>query len=214
MLFRSWASVVGLGAMRTGYAYNLSGTTEVLGVIDTQPFTAPGLLTVDWSGQCWQLGGPSQSGADAVLWLSQLFGGSASRPQDAGARLDALLSETRQPEPLLFLPYLQGERVPWWDPDLRAAFVGLNRRHGQVDLAWAVIEGIACLNRTVLSRAELARGSRVNEIRLGGGGAVAGAAHPVAGGLQPVERGGREAVVELGGLDVLRAHAQIGRAHV
>ena len=29
----TWASAVGLGALRDGYAYNLSGTTEVLGVL-------------------------------------------------------------------------------------------------------------------------------------------------------------------------------------
>ena len=171
MAHDTWASVVGLGAMRPGAAYNLSGTTEVFGVIDPSPHTAPGLLSVDWTAGNWQLGGPSQSGADAVVWLSELLGTGVQSRREAGAALDALLAQDRQPEPVLFLPYLQGERVPWWDPDLRGAFVGLNRRHSRADLAWAVVEGVAFLNRTVLERAEIARGGAVSSVRFGGGGA-------------------------------------------
>lgn len=29
----------------------------------------------------------------------------------------------------MFHPYLMGERAPYWDPDLRASFVGLTIRH-------------------------------------------------------------------------------------
>lgn len=85
--------------------------------------------------------------------------------------LDTLLAAPRDPQPALFLPYLQGERVPYWDPHLRGAFLGLNRRHGPGDLAWAVLEGVAFLNRIVLERAETALGNPVKEIRFGGGAA-------------------------------------------
>lgn len=165
----TWAAVVGLGAMRAGCAYNISGTTEVLGVVGPDPVAAEGLLTVDWRG-LWQVGGPSQTGADTIAWLlgSIVRGDAAS----TGERLDALLAGPRDPEPVLFLPYLQGERVPYWDPALRGAFLGLNRRHGATDLAWAVLEGVAFLNRTVLARAEAAAGRSVDEIRFGGGAAA------------------------------------------
>ncbi|MCA1481820.1 carbohydrate kinase, partial [Bradyrhizobium sp. NBAIM08] len=41
----TWASVLGLGALRHGGAYNLSGTTEVVGVFSEQPAQAPGLMS-------------------------------------------------------------------------------------------------------------------------------------------------------------------------
>jgi xylulokinase len=164
----TWAAVVGLGAMRDGFAYNISGTTEVLGVVGRKPARAEGLLTVDWRG-LFQLGGPSQTGADTVFWLLALLGRDDAA---VGQEIDALLSGSRQPQPLLFLPYLQGERVPYWDPSLRGAFIGLNRRHGPTDLAFAVLEGVACLNRIVLERAEAALGSAASEIRFGGGAAA------------------------------------------
>lgn len=165
----TWAGVVGLGAMREGFAYNISGTTEVLGVMGPEPARAEGLMTVDWRG-LFQLGGPSQNGADTVSWLLALLGRAGEG--GVGREIDALLAGLRQPQPVLFLPYLQGERVPYWNPGLRGAFIGLNRRHGATDLAYAVLEGVAFLNRIVLERAEAATGRPVAEIRFGGGGAA------------------------------------------
>jgi xylulokinase len=164
----TWAAVVGLGAMREGFAYNISGTTEVLGIVGREPARAEGLLTVDWRG-LFQLGGPSQTGADTVSWLLALLGRDGAA---VGQEIDALLAGPRHTQPLLFLPYLQGERVPYWDPSLRGALVGLNRRHGPTDLAYAVLEGVACLNRVVLERAEAALGREASEIRFGGGAAA------------------------------------------
>lgn len=164
----TWTAVLGLGALREGYAYNISGTTEVLGMLGAEPVEAEGLLTVDWRG-LFQLGGPSQNGADTVSWLLALLG---RGKDDVGRSMEELLAGPRHPQPVLFLPYLQGERVPYWDPNLRGAFIGLGRQHGPADLAWAVLEGVACLNRIVLERAEAASGGKVTEIRFGGGAAA------------------------------------------
>jgi xylulokinase len=164
----TWAAVTGLGALRAGYAYNISGTTEVLGVMSGEPAAAEGLLTVDWGGLS-QLGGPGLNGADTMSWLLELLGHSRG---DMADMIETLLSVPRQPQPLLFLPYLQGERVPFWDASLRGAFIGLGRQHGAADLVWAVMEGVAFLNREVLQRAEAAHGWQASCIRFGGGAAV------------------------------------------
>ncbi|CAH1659145.1 Xylulokinase [Hyphomicrobiales bacterium] len=163
----TWAAVAGLGALRAGHAYNISGTTEVLGVLDPRQAEAEGLISIDWGG-LWHLGGPSQNGADTATWLIDLLGVSGR----VGDNIDRLLAGRRHPQPLIFLPYLQGERVPYWNPNLRGAFIGLGRQHGATDLAYAVLEGVACLNRLVLERAEAALGAPVGEIRFGGGAAA------------------------------------------
>ena len=166
MAHDTWASVLGLGALRPGFAYNLSGTTEVLGLMSKTPHPAEGLLTVQWGEDIHQIGGPSQTGADSIAWLMRLLG------QSGPIALNTLLQAERHPQPALFLPYLQGERAPYWNPALRGAFVGLHRDHGPADLAHAVLEGVAFLNRIVLDRAEAACGQPVTEIRFGGGGAA------------------------------------------
>jgi xylulokinase len=165
----TWTAVAGLNALRNGVAYNISGTTEVFGVLSPRAVEAEGLVTVDWRG-LHQIGGPSQSGADTVAWLLELLGNTGKA--EAGARIEQLLSGPRHPQPLLFLPYLRGERVPYWDAALRGAFVGLSRDHTATDLAYALLEGVAFLNRIVLDRAEHATCTTVSEIRFGGGGAA------------------------------------------
>ena len=165
----TWAAVIGLGALRDGFAYNLSGTTEVFGVLSSTPAQADGLLAVDFGSGLTQLGGPSQNGGDTLIWLTELLG---LPERDIGAALNHLLAAPRDPQDLLFLPYLQGERVPYWDPSLRGAFIGLHRRHVPGDLARAALEGIAFVNRIVLERAESAIGRPVAEIRFGGGGSA------------------------------------------
>ena len=164
----TWTSVVGLGAMRPGFGYNLTGTTEVFGLVSTSEAAAEGLMRVDWGDGLTQLGGPSQCGGDTLAWLLSILG----QPKADTKALEALLVTPRDPDPLLFLPYLQGERVPYWNPALRGAMVGLNRRHGPVDIAYAAMEGVAFLNRIVLTRAEAATQTTVQEIRFGGGGAA------------------------------------------
>ena len=51
---------------------------------------------------------------------------------------------------LLFLPYLMGERSPWWNPQARGAFVGLAMPHDKPQMARAVLEGVAFGLRQIL----------------------------------------------------------------
>src|SRR5699024_3563504 len=44
---------------------------------------------------------------------------------------------------LLFHPYLNGERSPYWDPYLRASFFGATAGHTRIHFARAVLEGVA-----------------------------------------------------------------------
>ena len=73
-------------------------------------------------------------------------------------------------EGLLFHPYLQGERAPYWDPLLRGDFLGLTISHTRAHFARAVYEGIAFSIRDLLEAAR-ALGLEFGAIRLLGGGA-------------------------------------------
>lgn len=52
---------------------------------------------------------------------------------------------------LIFHPYLQGERSPYWNPELRGSFTGIDLQHGWPQFIRAVMEGVGfslldCLN--------------------------------------------------------------------
>ncbi|WP_051631065.1 xylulokinase [Afifella pfennigii] len=164
----TFMAVAGLGALAPGRACGISGSSEVLGLLAARPGKAEGLITIPWGEGLWHLGGPGQNGGNALAYIVDRLEPS---PRPLAARLERLLAEPQCPQPLLFLPFLNGERVPFWDPDLRAAFLGLSAAHSRGDMVRAVMQGVALLNRTVLERAEAAVGVRAEELRLAGGGA-------------------------------------------
>jgi xylulokinase len=164
----SWTAVAGLGALTAGRAYGISGSSEVFGLLAGRAAEAEGLLTLPWGDGLWQIGGPGLNGANALAWIVDTLDRS-ERPFET--RLAELLAGPTCDAPLLFLPYLLGERTPHWDSDLRAAFLGLSAHHRPGDLVRAVMAGVAHLNREVLERAEAAAGAPAREVRIGGGGA-------------------------------------------
>jgi xylulokinase len=72
-------------------------------------------------------------------------------------------------EGLLFLPYLTGERTPYFDPSAKGGWVGLRLSHGRGHLLRAALEGVAFSVRQGLE-ALLATGVPAHQLRVAGGG--------------------------------------------
>jgi xylulokinase len=159
----TWTGVLGSGGLKPGIGYAISGTSDVSGVITEVPCEADGLLSVEWGEGLWQLGGPSQGAATRLDWITDRVR-PGTDPSDA---LRTALSSSR-PAPV-FLPFIDGERTPWWDPDLRGAFLGLETDHDADDFIRSVCEGMNYLSREILSRAEAASGAQVDHVCFSGG---------------------------------------------
>ena len=91
----------------------------------------------------------------------------------AGIGFDGMDEQARQAPAgssgLLFHPYLNGERSPYWDPLLRASFVGLGFNHSAAHICRALYEGIAFTLRDCLEVLR-ARNLGFDTARLVGGG--------------------------------------------
>ena len=159
----TWSCVLGSGALVAGAAYCISGTSDVTGVLSSAPQSCAGLLTVRWGPELWQVGGPSQGAATRLTWAVNQF---APGKTISEALSDSLPGRGAGP---IFLPFLEGERTPYWDSSLRAAFLGVDSGHGPAEFVRAVAEGINFLSREVLSRAEAATGTPVQHICFAGG---------------------------------------------
>ena len=61
--------------------------------------------------------------------------------------LEDLLQSRRPTDAPIFLPYLTGVNPPDYSASAKGAFLGIELKHDQVDLAHAVEEGIAHLLR-------------------------------------------------------------------
>ena len=164
------AAMLGTGALgRPGLACDVSGTSEVIGLTtegrpdETGPLMAASILG---SGR-WMVYGPTQASNGSLVWAMRTLGLEA----DWAGALAAAERLTGAEDELLFLPYLQGERAPLWDPRARGAFFGLSMEHGPSHLIRAVLDGVACSVWHVLSLAERAAGAPAEEVRVAGGGA-------------------------------------------
>lgn len=163
------ASTIGAGIRPQGTAVYIAGSTDCLALMLPRP--SPGSAWVNCAyvmpGRWLGIGTTTSSGV-SVEWFAREFLG-----QD-GAEGVARMTELAESAPpgsnrLLYLPYLQGERTPVWDPLARGVFIGLTASTARADLARAVFEGTAFALREVLEYRAPGAGP-VEEIRAVGGG--------------------------------------------
>jgi len=69
---------------------------------------------------------------------------------------------------LVFLPYLLGERTPYWNPKARGMMFGLGPHHGPAHLARATLESVCLCLRHVFEALADSPGE-VTEVRASGG---------------------------------------------
>ncbi|HAJ37432.1 MAG TPA: hypothetical protein DCL15_17320 [Chloroflexi bacterium] len=114
------------------------------------------------------LGGVSSTTGAALHWAWQALY-EEQTPFDAA--LQQALATPAGAGGLFFLPFLAGERTPFWNDGLRGAFYGLTLTHRRAQLLRAVLEGVAFSLRYLLD--EFARsGVAIAAVALAGGGAA------------------------------------------
>lgn len=159
---------LGVGAVVEGYAALSVGTSGALRAVRRSPRIddAGRLFCYALTDDRWVIGGAVSNGASVLDWANAAFGIS----DDPHA--STLLAEAGRVPPgsagLLALPYLLGERAPWWRSGLYGAYIGLRRDHGRGHLARAAVEGVALQLALILAAVNDA-GVDVTEIRATGG---------------------------------------------
>jgi xylulokinase len=158
------SSMVGAAGGVVGRATDVGGQSGGLAVCCDRPMELPGII-------CWPsfmpgtyvVGGTfAAGGGGAIDWWSALQ--EESLP-------DTLARAERAPAGsagLVFLPFLAGERAPYWDPQARGAFLGLTLTHTADHLARAVVESSSYALRLLIERI-VAGGAPVADLRVAGG---------------------------------------------
>jgi xylulokinase len=157
---------IGAGAVNVGDTYCCLGTTAWIAGTTSEPFIDSqrrifNVLALD--GENNGVFGTVQAAGRSVDWAMDLLG-----ETDFGRFDDLLASVQPGSEGLIFLPYLEGERSPIFDPNARGVFFGLSPIHRREHLLRATVEGVSFALRSVL---EVMRESfDVPALRLIGGG--------------------------------------------
>jgi xylulokinase len=165
-------ATVGAGCTEPLDAYCCLGSSAWIALTLDRPLRDPRMRTITWmhlDPRYYYPLGVMQCAGGAFDWLERLLRG------EDGEALYARLDEAAGRVPpgadgLLFLPYLIGERSPYWDRQARGAFVGLSMAHGRSEITRAVLEGVA-LNLRLSLDAFTDQGFAVQAMRLIGGGA-------------------------------------------
>ena len=142
---------VGVGCIKPGTAYNYLGSSSWIALTVKRPIVDEQMRTMNWA-HCvpgyLHPSGTMQTAGSSFHWLKEVI--CTSECADAAARGTspyAMIDEAIKQSPpgangVLFLPYMLGERTPWWNPNARGAFIGLNLASKREDVLRAVMEGI------------------------------------------------------------------------
>jgi gluconokinase len=111
-------------------------------------------------------GGATNNGTVVLDWFRKNF-----CPSAESSLQDFLKEAVRTPpgaEGLLFLPFVLGERSPYYNPDLRGVFFGLAQHHTMAHMMRSVVEGI-CFEMRILVDAVSETVGPVSRILASGG---------------------------------------------
>lgn len=163
----------GAGVHDHGQACNVCGTVTSFRVLSPQRREARyGILSQRFnnnSNEAYIVGGSNNLDGGLLEWAKDIFYGDAY-PQKYIFNImedEASLSPCGA-RGLIFLPYILGERVPFFDTKVRGMFFGLERYHTRKDLMRSIFESSGFLAMSIMEAIE-SLGAEVKHIRLSGG---------------------------------------------
>ncbi|KQL51910.1 MULTISPECIES: gluconokinase [Bacillaceae] len=157
---------VGAGGLLDQVATLTIGTSGAVRVTIKEPLTDSAMRTFCYvlNESTWIAGGATNNGGIALTWYIEHFA--------KGATVSEIIEEAFTVKPgaegLLFLPFINGERAPYWNGEASGAFIGMRRTHNRAHFSRAVLEGILYSLQSVLTSLEESVGS-IKRIHASGG---------------------------------------------
>lgn len=125
-----YAGLLGMGINRIGQMFDVTGTSEHLGVLQREIDIKTSLVSGPYIEHIVHYGVTASSGPSIKYGLKLL------REQE----LD--LEKIKEEKPPIFLPYVKGERAPVWNADARGVFFGIEENCSMEQMAYSVMEGV------------------------------------------------------------------------
>jgi xylulokinase len=164
----------GSGVHDYGVAANACGTCSSLRVASQKPVqpNSRGILSqyFPFSG-VHVVGGSNNLEGGLLEWAKNCF---YADHQWKGSEYiyELMCQEASESQPgangLMFMPYLLGERTPFFDPNVRGVFFGMERFHTRKDIIRSIFESIGLLSLDMVRGIE-SFGVPIKEIRISGG---------------------------------------------
>jgi len=126
-----YASLLGMGIWNSGDMFDITGTSEHLGVLEDTVNIETKLVSGPYIRHHVHYGVTGSSGPSLNFGLQFSENGEMD--------IEEMLSHN----PPIFLPYLKGERAPIWDENAKGVYFGIGEGCSKEDMAYAVLEGVA-----------------------------------------------------------------------
>lgn len=172
------AAGIGTGAVAPGMTCHVIGTTaRPCVVLDKPIFDSRVVNCCHGVPGCWFSLGVLENAGSSIKWFRDLFGQQETSlaALTKNNAFDYLDEQAEQSPPgangIIYLPYLNGERSPIWDPYARGVLFGLSGSHKRSDVIRAILEGVALAFVHNLELFESGLGVTMEEVSLSGGGA-------------------------------------------
>jgi xylulokinase len=164
-------SALGAGIIKPGEIFVSSGTSEILSGILEVPDFEKRFLNRTYLGGNWIYHAPISTAGAAISWLKKIFFRDNVSQDHFYKKLTEAASKAKPGSGgIYFLPYLQGERSPWWDSKAKGVLAGLSLSTSAGDIFRSVLEGIGFALKQNIDIAEKNRGCSYGEILFTGGG--------------------------------------------
>ena len=170
------ASSLGAGMLRSGQVTLIIGTAGVIAVCSDKPLADQENRTLCWH-YClrdkWITLGIMQTAGESLHWFKNAFDknqGNDEHPEDIFEQYNFAAGKVPEGSGgLVFLPYLNGERTPYWDPFARGLFYGISLSTEKAHFIRAIMEGVSFGLRNNIETVE-SLGIEIGEVRAVGGG--------------------------------------------
>ncbi|MHC1771741.1 MAG: xylulokinase [Flexilinea sp.] len=167
------ASALGSGMISSGQVTLIIGTAGCITVCSDKPLPDPLNRTLCWHyclQNYWVTLGIMQTAGGSLEWFKKAFDQSGAPGGDIFNRYNESIRDVPDGcKGLIFLPYLNGERTPYWDSNARGVFFGINLETEKSHFIKAIMEGVSFALRNNIETVE-SLGIEINDIRAAGGG--------------------------------------------
>jgi xylulokinase len=165
-------SALGIGLVESTKIFISSGTSEIVSACLNKPIFDNRFLSRFYIDNLWIFHAATSTSGAAIKWLKSIIDYNNNIIDEEFFNLMVSLAKKSKigSNKLLFLPYLQGERSPWWDSSARGVFFGLSMGTTISDICMSTFESIGFALKQNIRIAEELIGEETDEIFFTGGG--------------------------------------------
>lgn len=171
-------AAVGAGCIENGMVSSVMGSSANVAIVTEKILDFDGMKISNWGhivpGKL-NVTGSMQTAGLSYNWLkNEICRSETMEAVEKGISPYKIMDEeVEKSRPgsmgVIFLPYLLGERSPYWNPKARGAFIGLTMEHKREDILRSVLEGV--IYNLNISLDIFKKYYDINELVVMGGGA-------------------------------------------